>query len=249
MSLIRMVGFEVDGSPVSVEIPSKKTVFVRGRLREHFLYVVESLLARDVTGYYGELDMQAGKHYRDLDGELFLLFNDGGIQARDKVVQVNGIVPSTHVIRYIGVDDKFRSFCLEQGLTTYSTVYTDMRDYSHVINDAKWVRLVMTVNDLLGFEFAVLEDGHLRFNPLEGHAVSPEGQKFMYMLMAECYLTPANVARRVLLLSDIPYLDKELQLKFLKKLSDIPGLSLILSTADVDFTDIKEGSSISFLSV
>ena len=249
MSLIKMVGMEVDGSHISAEIPAKKVVFVKGRFREHFLYAVESLLARDFSGYYGELDKQVGKSYHELDGEYYLLFNDGAIQARDKAVQVTGVVPSTHVIRYNGVDDKFRSFCLSQGLTTYSTVYTDMRNYSHAIDDAKWIRLMMTVNDLLGFNFVQLIDDKLQFCPRAEHHVSPAGQKFMYMLMAECYLTPPDVLRRVLLLSDIPYLDKEMQIKFIKKLSDIPGLSLILSTAAVDFTDIKEGTSMSFLSV
>ena len=249
MSILKMVSMTVDGHVVSHEIPGKKTVFVRGRLAEHFLYVIESLLAMDVSGYYGELDKQAGVGYKELEGENFVLFNDGCIKSVDKVVQTTGIVPKTHVIRYNGVGSDFRSFYLEPGLSTYSTVYTDMRDYSHVIDDAKWVRLIATVNDLLGFEFVRLDNEKLLFNPVDGHKISVDGQKFAYMLMAESYLTPSDTYRRILLLSDIPYFDKETQLKLLHRLGTIPGLSLILSTAKVDFADIKEGSSITFLSV
>lgn len=248
MSLIKHVSMTIDGGKKSMELSDARTIIVRGRMKEHFLYVVESLLAMDTSGYYGEIDKQAGANYKDIEDEAFVLFQDGGIRSVDKVVQTSGVVPSTHVIRYTGADEKFRSFYMEQGLSTYSTVYTDMRKYSHVISDAKWFRLLAMVNDLLGFEFVTADDGELAFHPMNGFPVSPDGQKFIYLLMAECYLTPEKY-RRVLLLSDIPYLTTELQIKFLKRLGDIPGHGVTFSTSKVEFTDIQERDSISFLSV
>lgn len=248
MSVIKYVGMQVDGGDVGVEFPNKRALFVRGKLNEHFLYVVESLLARDTTGYYSELDSHAGKSYKDIDGELLMLFNDGAIRSSERVIQVTGVLPSIHVVRYIGVGNTFRSFYLESSLSTYSTVYTDMRKYSHIIDDAKWVRLIAVVNDLLGFEFVSLDESGLHFSPSEGHHFSVEAQKFIYMLMAECYLTPDGF-RRILLLSDIPFLEKSDEVKFINKLCDIPGGSLALSTAWVSADDIEPYKSMSFLGV
>lgn len=248
MSLIKYVGMQIDGGDVGVEFPNKTILFVRGRLNEHFLYVMESLLARDTSGYYSDLDSHAGKLYSDIDGHLVMLFNDGAIQSNERVIQVSGVLPSIHVVRYIGVGTTFRSFHLESSLSTYSTVYSDMRKYSHVIDDAKWVRLISVVNDLLGFEFVKLEDEKLSFSPSADCKFSIEAQKFVYMLMAECYLTPDGF-RRILLLSDIPFLEKEDEVKFINKLCAIPGASLTLSTSEVGTSDIEPYNSMSFLSV
>lgn len=248
MPLIKSVSMTVDGSKVAKELPDVRTVVVKGKLKEHFLYTIESLLAMDTSGYYGAIDGKAS--YRDLDGEHYLLFRDGssGIRSMDKVCQTTGVVPSTHVIRYTGDDIKFRSFYMEQGLSSYSSVYTDMRKYSHAITDAQWCRLIMLVDNLLGFEFVVFEDGALRFNPQDGMPLSAEAQKFIYMIMAECYLTPPNY-KRVLLLSDIPYLDNQMQIKLFKRLGELPGFGITLTTADIGFTDIQERDSISFLNL
>ena len=248
MSLIKFVSMTIDGGKKGVELPDVKTVIVKGKLKEHFLYVVESLLAMDTSGYYGQVDKQTGSNYKELDEEVYMLFQDGGIRSENQLVQVTGVVPNTHVIRYTGAGETFRSFYMEPGLSTYSSVYTDMRKYSHVIPDAKWFRLIAMVNDLLGFEFVSLDTEGLHFAPRADCWISVEGQKFVYLLMAESYLTPDGY-KRVLLLSDIPYLEKEAQIKLLRRLSDIPGFGVTLSTAVVEFTDITAGSSISFLSV
>lgn len=246
MSLIKVVGMNVDGSDLSFELPDAKVIFLRGRLKEHFLYVMESLLSMDASGYYGELDCH---EQADLSGGAFMLFSGGGaVKSKDKFVEATGLIPPTHVIRYTGKGQTFRSFYMERGLSTYSPVYTDMRRYSHAIDDAKWIRLIGVVNNLLGFEFVRLIDGRLDFHPKAGLPISQEGQKFVYMLMAECYLTPDKY-KRVLLLSDIPYLDRQDELRLIQRLSYINGHLLALSTAGVDFSDIKPGSSISFLSV
>lgn len=243
MSLIKFVSMSVDGGKKGVEVPDVKTVIIRGRLKNRFLNVVESLLAMDVSGYNAQLDGQ-----ESIDDEAYILFKDGGIRAKDGVAELQGVVPPTHVIRYAGSGDKFRSFYLSPTLSTYSPVYTDMRKYSHVIVDSRWYRLISIVNDLLNFEFVRLEDGNLSFSPRSDMPVSVEGQKFVYMLMAECYLTPENF-KRVLLLSDIPSLDTATQLKLFQRLGVIPGFGVIFSAAGVEFTDVKEGTSISFLSV
>lgn len=236
------------GSGINCEFPDKKIIFVRGKSREQLLYVVESLLAMDMSGYYAELDKRAGREYTGVGDDVYLMFNDGAITASGGVVQLQGLIPKTHVIRYIGVDTQFRSFYLEQNLQSYSSVYTDMRKYSKVIDDAKWFRLITTVNDLLGFTFVELEDDELKFHPSEECAISTDGQKLIYMLMAESYLTPEGY-KRVMLISDIPYLEKDMELKLIKRLGAITGLSLILSTADVEFSDIANEQAMTILTV
>lgn len=248
MSLIKVVGFQVDGHEVSFELSQKKTIYVKGQYREHIMYIMESLLARDGSGYYWDLDTRRDAKYKEVEGKSYILFNDGGIMCQDKVVQVNGLVPNIHVIRYTGQDYTFRSFYLQNGLSEYSPIYTDMRKYSHVFDDAKWVRLMVTLNDLLGFEFVRRVGDELQFSPNEASEIPVKCQEFMYMLMAECYLTPGGTYSRVLLLSVIPGMPKTIQQKFIQRLGEIPGATLTMSSAPMEITDIKDGTSITFLS-
>ena len=72
--------------------------------------------------------------------------------------------------------------------------------------------------------------------------------QIIYMLIAECFLTPKGY-HRVLLLPNISYLSKEVQLNLLEVLDNIKGHSLTLSTAGVDVLDISGRRAITVLNI
>lgn len=246
MSLLKSVSTEIKGNKVQVNFPEKKTIVLRGQNALHILYTVESLLAQDFTEYYSELDKQYGYYYGNLEGTSILVFNDSAIFGRDKQVKVQGLVPNVHVIRYL--DANFRSFYLSSNLTNFSPVYTDMRHYSHIIQDAQWVRLVSVVNNVLGFELVEFKNNDLFFKFQSNNEISIQGQQIVYLLMAECFLTPPNY-HRVLLIPEIEYLPKEVYIRFLEALDNIKGHTLTLSVSDIQPMDLKASSVISFLNV
>lgn len=246
MSLLKSISTEINGRKAQVTFPDKKSIVLKGQNALHMLFVVESLLAQDLSGYYSEVDKKDGFNYGDIEGLSSLTFNDGAIFGKDNMCKAQGILPNIHVIRCLGTT--FRSFYLSQELSGYSTVYNDMRHYSHIIQDAQWIRLLALVNNIVGFEMVSMKNGDLSFSFMDNYGISVEGQQIIYLLMAECFLTPDNYSR-VLLIPNMSCLDNQTQIRFLEVLDDIKGHTLTLSTASIQPSELSESSCISFLNV
>lgn len=247
MSLLKVLNTELNNRPLQVNFPDKKSIVLRGFNAIQVIHIVECLLSQDFTGYYAELDKSYGFNYSQVTGLSSLIFNSGAILGKDKETQVQGIVPNIHVIRYLN-NYTFRSLYLTTVAGTYAPLYNDMTKYSHVIQDVQWVRLLALVNNIVGFELVKLENNEIKFSFNTNSEISIEGQKLIYSLLAECFITPEGYSR-VLLLPNISILPKNIQVKFLELLDDINGHTLTLSTADINPNDLKASSIISFLNV
>lgn len=249
MSLIKGITTEIQGRTIQVALPDKKTLVLRGSssLPLHLLHIVECLLGQDFTGYYWKLDKSYGFNYLTVEGESSVSFNTGVIFGKDKVTQAVGSVPNIHVIRYLS-GYTFRSFYLTTTVGSYAPIYSNLTQYSGILQDTQWVRLISLVNNVLGFEFVELDGEHLEFNVLDASYVSVEGQKLVYSLMAECFLTPEGYSR-VLLLPNIEVLPIDVQVRFIEVLDNIKGHTLTLSTAKIGVENLRESSVISFLNV
>lgn len=247
MSLIKSINTEISGRGVQVYLPEKKTIILKGVNSLHIIHILECLLGQDFTGYYWELDKQYGFRYNEVSGVSSVVFNAGAILGKDKVIQLQGVVPNIHVIRYLN-GYTFRSFYLSTTVGADTTLYSDMTKYSHVLQENQWIRLVVLVNSLIGFEFVRLDEESLKFDFRNDADISVDGQKLIYSLLAECFLTPDGYSR-VLLLPDMSVLPNDKQVRFLEVLDDIKGHTLTLSTAKISASDVKENSIISFLNV
>lgn len=247
MSLIKSINTEISGRGVQVYLPEKKTIILKGINALHVIHILECLLGQDFTGYYWELDKQYGFRYSEVSGVSSVVFNAGAILGKDKVIQLQGVVPNIHVIRYLN-GYTFRSFYLSTTVGADATLYSDMTKYSHVLQENQWIRLLALVNNLVGFELVRLDGESLKFAFRNDVDISVDGQKLIYSLLAECFLTPEGYSR-VLLLPDMSVLPSDKQVRFLEVLDDIKGHTLTLSTAKISASDIKENSIISFLNV
>lgn len=247
MSLLKSLNTEVNNRALQVNFPDKKSLILRGTNALQVIHIVECLLSQDFTGYYAELDKKYGFRYDNVYGLSSLVFNAGAILGKNKETQVQGVVPNIHTIRYLGCYT-IRSFYLTNVAGTYAPLYNNMTRYSHVIQDIRWVRLLALVNNVVGFELVKLENEQLKFNFVENGEIGVDGQKLIYSLIAECFLTPDGYSR-VLLLPDMNILPKNIQVRFLELLDDINGHTLTLSTANIIPSDIKTTSIISFLNV
>lgn len=248
MSLIKSISMEIKNKPIQIGLPDKKTIILKGQNATQLLYVVESLLSQDVTGYYKDLDKIYGFDYSDLDGQSMITFNNGAIIGKNKISQVKGVVPDIHVVRYLGASNKLRSFYLSNTITKQQPIYNNMTHYSHIIEDSSWIRLIAIANSIVGFDMVQLKNNDLHFSFQETYPISVEGQKIVYLLLAECMLTPEGYSR-VLLLPDINYLDVNVQIKLLEYLDNIKGHTLTLSLANISNDDLSVNSAITFVTV
>ena len=245
--LIKGVKTEVNGNLLSVPFPDKKTIILRGSNGLQILHIVESLLSNDFTGYYFEADKQYGFYYKPVTGMSQLAFNDGSIYGKDKAIHTQGVIPKIHCIRYLGKSNKIRSFVISNDLQ-YSELYVDTTKYSTALTVAQWMRLISLINKVVGFEMVTLEDEQLSIQFREDYEIPVEGQQIIYMLIAECFVTPQGYSR-VLLLPDIPYLSGKVQAELLETIDNINGHTLTLSSGSVQLSDFSPNSIVSYLIV
>ena len=121
-----------------------------------------------------------------------------------------------------------------------SPVSFNMTTYSNVITQDKWVRLFQVVNDILKFEFVKMQNGNLVFCfDTNNTEYSVDAQKLVYLLVAECFLTPDNY-KRVIMLTGVEMLSAQQQCNLVKKLGKLGNhIAGIICTDDVfDITDM-----------
>lgn len=237
---------EVNEHPIIVNFPDKKSIILKGQNNLHLLYVIEMLLSSDYTGYYKDLDKNYGYMYKNVTGMSQLAFTNGSIIGKDNKIYINGQVPNLHCIRYLK-NGEFRSFLFSEDVG-YCELYNDMTKYSTIVPDNSWIRLCTLVNNLIGYEVVVLDNRQLKFNWGTNIEFSIEAQKFIYMIISECFLTP-NGYLRVLLLPDIDILSSKQQVKLIECLDNIKGHEMCISSGNISFSDIDENSVVTFVNV
>ena len=248
MSAVKSLTTQIKGRDRVIPFPAKKTIILRGMLGMDILHIVESLVTCDMTGYYSAQDVKYGFHYNEPTAETLLSFEGGNLRGLNKVVTCCGSIPNIHCIRSIGNSfPNLRSTLLSQSgdLNQVSTVLTH---YSSVLSDKQWLRLVTMVNSIVGYDMCRL-NGHELLLDLEYDCdISEDGRKIIYLLVAECFLTPEGYSR-LLLVPDIGSLYPDVQIKLLGMLDNISGHMLTLSTARVQTSDLVSSESIVLINV
>ena len=236
---------KLKGRLMEVVFPKKKTIILRGNNATDIIYRIESLLSNDYTAYYINADKMYGFSYENFDGESILNFSTGSIFGKAKVVSTRGQVPKMHCIRYLG-KGVFRSFVNVEHRGVKILNY-DMTKYDGEISDVIWYRIIETTNALVGSKIVDLKDNKLEFNFVENSDLSVEAQKFIYMIISECYLTPLGYSR-ILLFSDIYIMPASWEAKLLETLDNIAGHSVCLSNAEVEYNHFTS-PAVTFLNV
>lgn len=212
-------------------LPDKKTVILQGENKDNILYLVETLLSRDYTDYYAKIDGNYGFSYFPLSKISVLEFTNGKIIGKGNTIRIKGEIPKIHCIRYVR-DGIIRSFlCDSYGSDEGKILTENLTRYTDDIPEAVWSKILKTVNDFLGYEMVLVKDKELHFNftPTE---YSVSAQKLIYLLIAECFVTPSSYLR-IVLLSDIEYMTIEQQTELIKVLDNIKGHEMLLTTCPI----------------
>ncbi len=244
--LIKRVRTYVNNKELVFNIPDKKSIILRGSNGLQVIFVLESLLSGDTGFYRFDLDKSYGFNYSPVTGLSEVLFNSGVITGMDRIVHKDGVIPRLHVIRYLN-GSIIRSF-LMSGKADTSCVSTDMCVYTKAVAEDIWQRVFLITNDILGFPYVTVVNGVLQFNSQEGTYWGIDSQMLVYLLVAECCLTPEGY-HRVLLLPDISFLDGRHQALLIEHLDNIRGHSLCLSCGSISYDDISSDSVLSFINV
>ena len=238
--LLKKLKTDISGKQIYLQFPDSNIIILKGNKSSHILRVIESLLANDFTGHVISSDTPLGQSYIMFD-------NDSSVLGKDKYVQTNGKIPRVHCISNDGVNS-IRSFCVSEDLR-YCVLMNDMTNYSSILSDKKWVRLITFVNKYLGYEFVRLSDDEKLIFDFDSECRLPiKCRKFVYILFAECFLTQDNYLRVILLKDLIGFTNKD-KILLLDMIKNIAGHGVAILTADIQISDVPETSSASFLSV
>lgn len=226
----------IDEKEKEVTFPDKKSVIVKGENKNQILYLIETLLSRDYTDYYAKIDSNYDFFYEPLSEMSVLVFTNGKIIGKSSTIKVQGEVPKIHCIRYVR-NGVIRSFLCNDNMDECS-LGNNMTRYNEQIDMSIWYRLIQTVNDYLGFVFVELVDKDLRFHFTTDNIkkFTVDAQKLAYMLISECFITPENYLR-ILLLSEIECMTKEQILDLIKLLDNLKGHEMLLTVDEIETKD------------
>lgn len=242
--MFKNIQFTVPQGKVSFDFRGKHNIAVVGTTSLNLIHVMELLLSRDFTSNLKTKDTVYNFEYSDIK-DAVLTLDSGIIAGQGGRVVTQGNIPAIHCIRYTKRGN-IRSYLFTDKVCNAS-VCTDLTSYTSVISDINWYRLITLVNKFIGVEVVSLHDNNLVFDFVSDYKYTIETQKFIYLLLAECFLTPA-LAKRVLLLGDIDLLDINSQIKLIKYINRINGDSYCISTANISLDDACN-NNISVLSI
>ena len=244
--LLKSIKMTVNNKKISFDFKNKRNIILSGTNKMNLICALEMLLSSDFNNNIATKDAVYGFNYADITDSILVFSNDSLLAGKGGRVVKQGNIPKIHCIRYTK-NGTLRSYIFSD-VACNASVGKSLTEYSSVLNDTDWFRLCATVNKFIGKNIVDIYNGKLLFNFATDIEYSEEAQKFIYLLFAECMLTPDDF-NRVVLLNDIDLLDKSAQLKLLDYLDSMKNHSCCISTVNVSFDDISSKSNIALLSI
>lgn len=236
----------VNGRFIDLNFSGKPIIVLDGSGAVQTLYTLESLLAYDYVGLFAQNDDVFGYYYEDLEGKSILRFSDGSLMGSKQMVKADGRVPKLHCIRYM-CGSIIRSFYVDED-TEYSGIDVDLTKYSNRLSMTSWYRGTGLLNNVLGYDAAIFNNGDLQFDFKELDFADVETQRGMYQLTMECFLTPDNFTH-ILLIPEIAIKDNKITAKFLDMLSSISNTEAVFYGKSLSLSEFKSTNEVEILSV
>lgn len=207
------------------------------KIRNQAEETIEALYMNDYTGYYNTYDKDMGFDCDLFTGSADITFTEGGSLSGKLTapVKVEGKVNDYHLVRLLP-DGSIRSLGKRSNADEVARISTNMLHYNNALSGVEWQKLAVSMNRI--FDSSVIEVGRntLKFNTMDIKV------KTVYLLVAECYLTPVDT-QRIVLLPDINKMlgsDLILTHSLLSELSKINRLDMILGTEYYDMGTVAK---------
>ena len=242
--MFKNIVFTINKHKVSFDFKGKPNIIVSGSNKTNLIYCLEMLLGKCFNTDISKKDATYGIEYSDITDCMLTFTNDSIILGKGRSVVSKGNVPKIHCIRHSN-GGTIRSYVFSDELLD-ANIGLNLTQYSRVLSDVDWYRLVTLTNKFLNAPVVNVCNDTLEFNFLSDYKYSIEAQKFVYLLFAECMLTPTGF-QRVLLLGDIPFLTEDDQMRLIGYLSSIRYHSCCISTINISLDKVTE--NIALLSI
>lgn len=242
--MFRNIQFTINKRKVSFDFKGKQNIVVSGANKLNLIYCLEMILGKSFNTDISTKDSVYGIKYDDITDCMLTFNNDSVIVGKGSMVVSKGAVPKVHCIRYSS-GGTIRSYVFSDELCN-ANIGLDLTKYSRVLSDTDWYRLCALTNKFLGINIVDVKNEQLLFNFVDNYKYSIDVQKFVYLLFAECMLTPTGFSR-VLLLGDIQFLSNDDQIRLIGYLSSIRYHSCIISTINISLDEVT--NNISLLSI
>lgn len=229
-----------DGKEYLFDFKAHKSLILYGTHALDILYSLESILTAELSNNISVKDKVYKINYSNISDIYLQFMNDSFMIMTSGTLIKRGNIPQVHVIRYSG-NGNIRSYDFT-ARNVASKIQYNLFEYSSVMSETQWLRLISVVNMYLDFKFVDLVDNELRFTLDDSKGYNLEECKFVYMLFGELFLTRGM--DQIVLLSDIEFMTKEHQVKLISYLSSILRVNSVVSTMNIDYTDISKTNNI-----
>lgn len=240
-----------NNQPISVNFSENdRAVIIKGANKINLIHEFEKVLTKDITGYCSNLDSNVGEEFNEAQGISSITYENGVtyLDNDKKVVKSTGKTPNIHCIRFIEESNELRSCTISTTSKNIESIAHNMVRYSVIIDNNKWVRLCTLVNKVIGYTFVKVENNELVFDYNTNTALTDKQKEMIYIIIAECFLTPEGF-ERVILLTNMEGYPKSVVIKLIETLTRIKDNNLVLCTYDLKISDITDNLSIKLLHI
>lgn len=238
---------QIDGVDLNFSMSdNKKAILLTGTYAFDILHLFEHIYGMDIPDNFAEIDAGYGITYKPFTSASYIDWQGLKAYTDKDVVKHEKGVPKLHIIRWL-YGNTIRSYCMSDTAHTLS-LYANLSTSNVALPPKTYYRIVKVVNNLLGSEAVTYNSGELHFNWEANTDIAIEAQKLVYQLVSECFLTPAGY-QRLILLPEVPIMEKTLMLKLITALTSISGHKLLLSTLKAGIMDLRGYNSIGLLAI
>ena len=206
------------------------------------MHCLESLIIGDTVGYLQDYDRQYNCYYSKNEDSELSFDNNSSIKIANRRIYFNGTTPSIHCVRHIG-NGEIRSTLLNNNIADAPNSVAMYR-YSDALTKNQWVRCIEIVNSIIGADIVMLNSNKdLIFDFKSDYEYSIQAQQFIYTIVAECFLTPENY-KRLVLLPKLDFLTTRQSLNLIKALGKLAKHELLITDLKVNPAEIREDDDI-----
>ena len=249
--LFKQLKCNLNDRTVSIDFKEGSCQIINSSYILEIMHILETLIIGDSVGYLQDYDRSLGCYYSNNDESELIFSNNSSVRIFNRKVFFNGEIPKIHCVRHIS-NAKIRSSLLNGSIIEEPT-NVDMTKYSNAITDQQWLRCISLMNQLIGSDIVDLSSNRtlLRNSFYRGMArddINLDVQKFIYTIVAECFLTPDGY-KRLVLLPRLEFLGTRLALDLIKTLGKISKHELLISDLKVTTKDIREDDNIIIVNI
>ena len=225
----------INNIPLNLSFSGSDTFVLDSEYTDAIFLSIESVLAHEMTGYYGTKDINYGANASIYSmvalSNPSVAFRMGSFSSDRGIIRTTGLIPKFHCIRGI-YNHYFRSFCYGVG-DSFLPISQSLVDDFYLLSKPQLFRIQNALSYIFGYNVIELADKDIDYVILESSDYSLESIKFIILLLMELSLD-VNTSSSIVMLDYLDDCSLDINIKLYKSLKLLmkDGILLIKASSD-----------------